>query len=759
MVNKHQELWNDQGESSGNGTLSHLILSTMLYQLKKLNAEGVKSEDPRDVDIIREAMRFSEKNETENRQRTMPGVPLESIFNHIGGKNGSMVAVADENGCFAGYGKESNADFRAQVKRWNEHIGDIPADDSHINAILELFEDCFSVVPGSEKDGRSDVSLFTETKVIAAIASCIQIGKRMPVDEESPFTLFTLDYSGIQTFIYTITSSGALRSLRTRSFYLSIMMEHISDMVLEVCGLSRANLIYSGGGRAQFILPSNSSIIDAAKGVVAKVNRFLSSQFGATLFLASGWEKTTGEVLFSGGEKSHALSDLFKHVSKKIIANELSRYSYQELTALNAADANEGERECAICGNTSHLIVKDDRCLCMACSAMEQFAAEMGENHTCFCVCKGESRHGLPLPSLDEDPRVLIAAEVETAGKAERTYMVNATERKVPNCIRISMSRHQAKLEDGRQASFEDLARKSEGIRRLGVLRADVDNLGVLFAEGFVQKGKANPYAACTLARYSALSYAMTWFFQRNLDRILKGENEYTTLMAKENAENVSVVYAGGDDVFLIGSWNDILAAGMRIQSAFEAYTGGNVTLSAGFGVFGEHTPVPIMADDTAELEAGAKALEGKNGIALFGNTGANELMSENHCYHWDYFRSGVVMEKIALLEKLFETLPDKGNSFLYHVLSLFTEMRTAPTAISRLAYLLARHVPSKKEGATEEQIQAYKEFENKVYKWAIWSKDTLSAGDPDKVREVNGFEAACMIYVYLHRQRDLERA
>lgn len=33
--------------------------------------------------------------------------------------------------------------------------------------------------------------------------------------------------------------------------------------------------------------------------------------------------------------------------------------------------------------------------------------------------------------------------------------------------------------------TFEEMAKKSEGIERIGVLRADVDNLGTTFVSGF----------------------------------------------------------------------------------------------------------------------------------------------------------------------------------------------------------------------------------------------------------------------------------
>ena len=62
--------------------------------------------------------------------------------------------------------------------------------------------------------------------------------------EKEMFLLYSMDISGIQKFIYSISDKGALKGLRARSFYLEIMMEHVIDELLEKLSLSRANLIY-----------------------------------------------------------------------------------------------------------------------------------------------------------------------------------------------------------------------------------------------------------------------------------------------------------------------------------------------------------------------------------------------------------------------------------------------------------------------------------------------------------------------------------
>ena len=49
--------------------------------------------------------------------------------------------------------------------------------------------------------------------------------------------LYTDDFSRIQRFIYTVHTEGALRSLRSRSFFLELLMEHYMDELLDGCGL------------------------------------------------------------------------------------------------------------------------------------------------------------------------------------------------------------------------------------------------------------------------------------------------------------------------------------------------------------------------------------------------------------------------------------------------------------------------------------------------------------------------------------------
>lgn len=140
-----------------------------------------------------------------------------------------------------------------------------------------------------QKKNWQDISLFDHVKLTAAIASCIYdylnenhlnyketlFSKETEFYETEAFLFCSLDISGIQKFIYTIASKNALRTLRARSFYLEIMMEHIIDTLLERLELSRANLIYSGGGHCYLL----SAIQQKTREVLTHFKRNYSPVF------------------------------------------------------------------------------------------------------------------------------------------------------------------------------------------------------------------------------------------------------------------------------------------------------------------------------------------------------------------------------------------------------------------------------------------------------------------------------------------------
>ena len=92
------------------------------------------------------------------------------------------------------------------------------------------------------------------------------------------------------------------------------------------------------------------------------------------------------------------------------------------------------------------------------------------------------------------------------------------------------------------------------------------------------------------LFRAAAFSRQMSLFFKYHINGLLQGLC-------------VSIVYAGGDDVFLVGAWNHTLQAALRIQKHLRSYTCRALTISAGIAMFNEHYSIRAAAKQTAALE------------------------------------------------------------------------------------------------------------------------------------------------------------
>jgi len=144
------------------------------------------------------------------------------------------------------------------------------------------------------------------------------------------------------------------------------------------------------------------------------------------------------------------------------------------------------------------------------------------------------------------------------------------------------------------------------GTQFLGVLRADVDNLGKLFSEGI---GEVK-----SLSRLATLSRMTDLFFSGWVNETLKSPPD------DRRYDRIYTVYAGGDDLCLVGPWDVIVDFARHLASEFERYVAGNpnVTLSAAITVTKPKFPIATSARNVGELLKAAKNA-GRNRFNLFG--------------------------------------------------------------------------------------------------------------------------------------------
>jgi len=635
---------------------------------------------------------------------------LESVFNILNGNYQKYeyrpVTMDERSGI--NYPESKGVKFSREI--YHKICGDIADcikgadihDEKYINSFLEVMEADCSFIPSSTKaDEVADISLYDHSKITAAVGACIydylkENGitdyKKELYDnskdfyKKKAFLMCSFDVSGIQDFIYTIHSKGTLKLLRSRSFYIEMLCEHLIDVILENLELSRANLIYSGGGHGYILLPDTNNAKKTVDRIHNEINEWFIKKYKTALYIAMAYTECSADDLMN---TDNGYSDIFKSLAEKLSSEKSNRYTSEQIRKMNFDNTLQGERECKICRHEDEHMNDD---VCSICQKLMDNSDDIIHKDF-FVVMKNDK--GLPLPF----GMSLIPADIEyfkTKLMPNDKYVRCYSKNKQYTGMGVT-----SKLWVGdycKEKEFTKLIENASGIEKIGVMRADVDNLGKAFVEGFDEK-------------YTSLSRTAT--FSRNLSLFFK--KHINTLLAEKDY-NALIVYSGGDDIFLVSSWEDAIPAALTLKNALERFTQNKLKISAGIGIYPPKYPISSMAYESGELESESKN-SGRNRITLF-SPDNSEI--EKHTYGWDELEDKVIGEKKKCLEDYFSCNDEHGKNMLYNMLEYLRNIDDKIN-IARYAYLLSRIEP---EDKTDNSINIkYNIFFKNMYKW-MCSKD-----------------------------------
>ena len=382
----------------------------------------------------------------------------------------------------------------------------------------------------------------------------------------------------------------------------------------------------------------------------------------------------------------------------------MHRYSAAELMELNRGAVRKAGRVCKICGAVEQLNGEKSHWS----NLFEQISRDIQDKRkTVFVVSEtpytqlyielphGDSCAYLSFLETDDAQQLL-----QQTDDVLRVYTKNAQSL-------LSVGAHYASQlfvgEYHDSNRINELAEKSTGISRIAVCRMDVDDLGKAFISGFER-----PHAAAAEDQYKYVTISRTASFSRQMSRFFKYYINSILARVTKDALAVTNEYSGGDDVFLVGAWDHILEAAMRIQEGFQTYTCHTLHLSAGILLKNAIYPIRRSASEAAELEAFAKSHDGKNAVTIF-------EASAQQTYPWQIFQDKVINEKQNLLERFFANQEDaeRGKAFLYRLLDLLRNSEQRIN-LARFAYLLARLEPKKNNPS----YAMYAEFSKQMYQW-----------------------------------------
>lgn len=672
---------------------------------------------------------------------TENGIPSQSIFNIInGGKRTlTMRPCVIDSDTDINYPQDGAQPFDEScytkiINNISNVLSDFTFSYEYADSLLSVLEANLSYIPSSVQSGsHRDISLFDHLKLTAAISACIydylkennitEYGRLFEnadkFYDKDIMLLYSVDISGIQNFIYTIGSKGALKGLRARSFFLDMVLENSIDCLLKRLELTRTNVLYLGGGHGYFILPNTKRTADVIADFEQEINDWFMKNYQDKLYLAGGFCPCSPNGLRN--EPDGAYKNIFHSVSNSISKKKISRYNADKIRQLNNAAEHDNTRECKICKAVGKLSGE----ICKTCSDLMSISSELINNDKAFFVIvneKPENKKSVELPFGEylviQNKDDALSDIKDNAERCVRRYSKNAVYTGMNAASKIWLGDYSA------QPTFEELADNCRGIKRLGVIRADVDNLGQAFVSGFSDEN-------VSVSRTSTFSRMMSMFFKFHINGILK-KGRYRLFDDSGEKRNASIIYAGGDDLFIVGGWDDIICFAADMHNAFEKFTGGALTISAGVGIYSSTYPIAAMARETGELEDFSKENDGKNSITLFDKTGR---------YHWDEFINGVLKEKYCLLADYFKDDTERSKTLVYKILELIRDKNDSNRLnIAKLAYLLARLKPDEKE-KDEKKLAKYKKFSSTLYDWVQSSE--------------NRRQLVTAIYIYIYSVRD----
>ena len=453
----------------------------------------------------------------------------------------------------------------------------------------------------------NDISLYDHLKTTSAISLCLYYFYRDELDSsdfridenEKQFLLVGGDISGIQDFIYTITSKGALKYLRARSAFLELFNEDVVEEIIETLGLTRANVIYSGGGRFYILATNTAESKKKLKDITKKANTWLFDKFWGKLYLALDYIEVSSKELKEFKMNGNSLWDV---INMRLKGKKLKKFLDDIPEARFVENYSSGE-ECTVCKAPNPEFEEK----CSFCESFEKMGGQLPKIKGFYrkkSPHAGENAYEMPfsyfVPYFNK-------SEIP---KGVKVFSKNKFE-VIDGCITVPfyVCDYYAKDEDGGIKDFDSLAKSAVGVKKIAVLRMDVDDLGKIFSMGLPKKEG-------TFSRIATMSRLFNHFFKNCLRSLAEGKlNEHLPetlprISINGGAKEVVVVYSGGDDLFIVGAWNHVFELAFEINALFERYVGNNpnITVSAGYAIFDPKFPLYRMAEITGQREELAKS-------------------------------------------------------------------------------------------------------------------------------------------------------
>lgn len=357
------------------------------------------------------------------------------------------------------------------------------------------------------------------------------------------------DLSGIQKFLYNISSKKAAVSLKGRSYYLCQLMENVcSDIkrAVEANGAKTVEAIYSSGGKFYLLTDNTPQIVQAVETCAKQSKQNL-------------WEEHKGQLGLN-----------------------ISYVAFNE-NPDGTIDCQDAQRQ-----KPGYLWK----------IANAEFAHQKSQKFKDLLIGNYQNFFD-PIP-VGGKPKVCAVTGIESPDCVKMEALSDDDDGYVLPSVRQQIQLGEGLRQQEGFNTFEEYA----GSTDLGILRMDVDGLGKRFIEGFN-----------SIAEYKTFSKRLVDFFE-----------EETKIIQQEPAFKpyLNIIYAGGDDLFVVGRWDKVIDFAERIQQETKDRFGNDgISISGGIAVVQPKFPISKAAELAGDAENAAKQFRNgeKNAFYMLGKT------------------------------------------------------------------------------------------------------------------------------------------
>jgi len=595
----------------------------------------------------------------EHKQGDVIKKPMTSVFNKIeiekhrpedsGSCAYDFAELTPENDSVFPFTGERTSDLKILYDHFLEYIKKLPLTsganiftESLISA-LERFTWCF---PVSTHKSMEDISSFDHAMSAAAIAQALygyHTAYDKPYSEDQANTkkilLLCGDLSGIQNYIFHVkrsTGGGVSKILRARSFFLQALTKGVILSIQRRLNIFSVCSIMASGGKFFLLLPNTKDVRNNLEIFDHELQEYFVKKFKGILSMHLSWSVGVTETDFTENRFYNKI-DNANDAIEKLKYRRLKKFLTTHGPILSDDYNAEEGGNCRLCGifpNTrlekrykSDNIKTDDSpdSICSDCyEQINYIGAKLPKTGYIIFETK-KHPHSIPLFDglsfrlIDNPEHTKDAIHIESmkhdfryaqARMATHLPVVTAEEKTNPIWSPLfEKDEDDQRIEEGQIKTFGMIASKSLrgekdtngkenliGNALLGFLKADIDNLGMIFSWGM----KNN----FSMARFAFAARMFNFFF-----------SDYISALVKNKFPDIYVVFAGGDDLFLVGPWHETIRFAIELQKDFRRFCCKNddITISAGILIAKPRFPMRRAADKAEEMLEKAKSTDTKD--------------------------------------------------------------------------------------------------------------------------------------------------